>query len=82
MMAVPLLEVFLAEGSLPQVFGRSDGVKAERFFLVRRIGQHTVPLQHLMQDDAIEEAAETETEQDPDRDRKACTVECVPQATF
>jgi hypothetical protein len=37
-MAVPVLEVFLAEGSLPQVFGGLDEVKAERFLPVRRAG--------------------------------------------
>ena len=35
------------------------------------------PLQNLMQDDAVEEAAETEPKQDPGRKRKACTVECA-----
>jgi hypothetical protein len=40
-----------------------------------------VPLQDLMQDDAVEEAPQTEPEQDFRRDRKACTVACVHQAT-
>ena len=41
-----------------------------------------MPLQDPMQGDAVEEAAETEPEQDPGREREACTVECVHQATF
>jgi hypothetical protein len=35
------------------------------------------PLQDLVQDDAVEEAAQTEPQQDPRRDRKACSLEPV-----
>jgi hypothetical protein len=34
-------------------------------------------LQDLVQDDAVEEAAQTEPQQDPRRDRKACSLEPV-----
>jgi hypothetical protein len=40
-----------------------------------------VPLQHLMQDDAVEEAAQTQPEQNPGRDRKARSLACVHQAS-
>jgi hypothetical protein len=37
---------------------------------ITRAGEHVVPLEHLMQHDAVEEAAEAKAEQDSGRDRE------------
>jgi hypothetical protein len=50
-----------------------EGVELEALEVGDRVpaAQHVVPLQHLVQHDAVEEAAEAEAEEDACRDREA-----------